>query len=59
MFGHGCVKVFFFVCAYLKFGLTLFWTLSLSVFLPASETELAFFKMSDYERYKANPQTVW
>lgn len=25
----------------------------------ANETELAFFKMSDYEKYKANPQTVW
>ncbi|XP_060786116.1 UPF0538 protein C2orf76 homolog isoform X1 [Neoarius graeffei] len=25
----------------------------------ANETEIAFFKMSDYEKYKANPQTVW
>ncbi|KAF7709630.1 UPF0538 protein C2orf76 homolog isoform X1 [Silurus meridionalis] len=25
----------------------------------ANETELAFFKMSDYEKFKANPQTVW
>ncbi|XP_027020587.1 UPF0538 protein C2orf76 homolog [Tachysurus fulvidraco] len=25
----------------------------------ANETEMAFFKMSDYEKYKANPQTVW
>ncbi|KAL6484598.1 hypothetical protein MHYP_G00066430 [Metynnis hypsauchen] len=25
----------------------------------ANETELAFFKMADYEKYKANPQTVW
>lgn len=32
---------------------------SVSVLLPANETELAFFKMSDYEKYKANPQTVW
>lgn len=32
---------------------------SVSVFPLANETELAFFKMSDYEKYKANPQTVW
>ncbi|KAA0716142.1 UPF0538 protein C2orf76 -like protein [Triplophysa tibetana] len=25
----------------------------------ANETELAFFKMSDYEKFKANPQTTW
>ncbi|XP_030642028.1 UPF0538 protein C2orf76 homolog isoform X2 [Chanos chanos] len=25
----------------------------------ANETELAFFKIADYEEYKANPQTVW
>ncbi|KAM9487348.1 UPF0538 protein C2orf76 homolog [Clarias gariepinus] len=25
----------------------------------ANETELAFFKLSDYENFKANPQTVW
>lgn len=25
----------------------------------ANETELAFFKMADYEKFKANPQTEW
>uniref|UniRef100_A0A672MJH0 UPF0538 protein C2orf76 homolog n=1 Tax=Sinocyclocheilus grahami TaxID=75366 RepID=A0A672MJH0_SINGR len=25
----------------------------------ANETELAFFKIADYEKFKANPQTEW